>query len=76
MAKLVHCPAYRGILETPLALSSGHVLLNCIAVEGMSYALPISLNVDWEQGSGKGSETSQLIAATQEEAQRQPTTSM
>ena len=34
MARLVHCPACRGILETPIALSSGHVLLNCIAVEG------------------------------------------
>ena len=34
MARLVHCPACRGILETPLALTSGHVLLNCIAVEG------------------------------------------
>ena len=36
----------------------------------------ISLNVDKEQGSGKGSETSQPIAATQGEVQRQPTTSM
>ena len=36
MARLVHCPACRGIMETPVALSSGHVLLNCIAVEGIS----------------------------------------
>ena len=36
----------------------------------------ISLNADQEQGSEKGSETSQLIAATQGEARRQPTTSM
>ena len=34
MARLVHCPACRGILETPIDLSSGHVLVNCIAVEG------------------------------------------
>ena len=33
-------------------------------------------NADQEQGSEKGSETSQLTAATQGEARRQPTTSM
>ena len=44
MARLVHCPACRGILETPVALSSGHVLLNCIAVEGISYTLPNIFN--------------------------------
>ena len=44
MARLVHCPACRGILETPLLLSSGHVLLNCIAVEGISYTLPNIFN--------------------------------
>ena len=40
MARLVHCPACSGILETPLALSTRHVLLDCIAVEGISSALP------------------------------------
>ena len=44
MARLVHCPACRGILETPLPLSSGHVLLDCIAVEGISYTLPNIFN--------------------------------
>ena len=45
MAKLVHCPAYRGILETPLALSSGHVLLDCMAVEGISIDMHNPLNI-------------------------------
>ena len=35
-ARQFWCPACRGFLETPLALSSGHVLLECVAVEGTS----------------------------------------
>ena len=30
----IWCPACRGLLETPLALTSGHVLLECMVVEG------------------------------------------
>ena len=40
MARLVHCPACSGILETPLTLSTKHVHLDCIAVEGINSALP------------------------------------
>ena len=34
MARLIHCPACRGLLTSPLPLSSSHVLLECMAVEG------------------------------------------
>ena len=34
-ARQLWCPACRGILETPLALTSGHVLLECMVVEGI-----------------------------------------
>lgn len=33
-ARKFWCPACCGILENPLALTSGHVLLECVAVEG------------------------------------------
>ena len=33
-ARQVWCPACRGLLDVPLALTSGHVLLECMAVEG------------------------------------------
>ena len=33
-ARLVHCPACRGLQETPAVLTTGHVLLECMAVEG------------------------------------------
>ena len=33
-ARQFWCPACRGLLENPLALTSGHVLLECMAVEG------------------------------------------
>ena len=35
-ARQFWCPACRGLLENPLALTSGHVLLECMAVEGTS----------------------------------------
>ena len=34
-ARQVWCPACRGLLENPEALSSGHVLLECMVVEGI-----------------------------------------
>ena len=34
MARLIHCPACRGMLTSPLTLNSSHVLLECMAVEG------------------------------------------
>ena len=33
-ARQLWCPACRGFVETPIALTSGHVLLECMAVEG------------------------------------------
>ena len=33
-ARQFWCPACRGLLDVPLALTSGHVLLECMAVEG------------------------------------------
>lgn len=33
-ARQIWCPACRGLLENPLALTSGHVLLECMVVEG------------------------------------------
>ena len=33
-ARQFWCPACKGLLENPLALSTGHVLLECMAVEG------------------------------------------
>ena len=33
-ARQFWCPTCRGLLENPLALSTGHVLLECLAVEG------------------------------------------
>ena len=34
MARLIHCPACRGLVEVPLPLNSVHVFLDCMAVEG------------------------------------------
>lgn len=34
MARLIHCPACRGLVEFPIALTSGHVFHECMAVEG------------------------------------------
>ena len=34
MARLIHCPACRGFVETPMPLNSVHVFLDCMAVEG------------------------------------------
>ena len=33
-ARQIWCPACKGLLENPLALTSGHVLLECMVVEG------------------------------------------
>ena len=33
-ARQFWCPACKGLLENPLALSTGHVLMECMAVEG------------------------------------------
>ena len=33
-ARQIWCPACRGLLVNPLALTSGHVLLECMVVEG------------------------------------------
>ena len=33
-ASQIWCPACRGLLENPMALTSGHVLLECMVVEG------------------------------------------
>ena len=35
MARLIHCPACRGLVEFPIALTSGHVFHECMAVEGI-----------------------------------------
>ena len=45
MARLIHCPADRGLVETPFALSSGHVFHDCMAVEGISIDMLNSLNI-------------------------------
>ena len=34
-ARQIWCPACRGLLDEPLALTSGHVLLDCMVVEGI-----------------------------------------
>ena len=34
MARLIHCPACRGMVLSPVTLDSSHVLLDCMAVEG------------------------------------------
>ena len=43
-SRQIWCPACRGLLDTPLALSSGHVLLECMAVEG-SELMNLNLNM-------------------------------
>merc|ERR1712181_128084 len=42
MARLIHCPACRGLVEFPIALTSGHVFHECMAVEELERASEIT----------------------------------
>ena len=39
LPRLIHCPACRGIIPTPLPLNTGHVFSECFAVEGTNLEL-------------------------------------
>ena len=42
-ARQIWCPGCRGLLENPLALMSGHVLLECIVIEGTCVKAEVSV---------------------------------
>jgi len=56
-ARLIHCPACRGLLSTPAVLSSSHVLLDCMAVEGTRMREGIRAFLDDCSTNGKSSAT-------------------
>ena len=77
LPRLVHCPACRGLLPYPQALDSGHVLLECFAIEGTKPELAsVFLKTIQVQEFVKESEPSLRTAEDWERARRQPTPSL
>ena len=77
LPRLVHCPACRGLLPYPQALDSGHVLLECFAIEGTNPELvSVFLKTIQVQEFEKESEPSLRTAEDWARAKRQPTPSL
>ena len=77
LPRLVHCPACRGLLPYPQALDSGHVLLECFAIEGTKPELAsVFLKTIQVQEFVKESEPSLRTAEDWARARRQPTPSL
>ena len=76
LPRLVHCPACRGLLPYPQALDSGHVLLECFAIEGTKPELAsVFLKTIQVQEFVKESEPSLRTAEDWARARRRPTPS-
>ena len=80
-ARQIWCPACRGLLETPLALTSGHVLLDCMVVEGtcqskFSPCTSTALLLVQVHACVKGSDLSWMSARQQGEVKNLPTLCM
>ena len=71
----IWCPACRGLLQYPLALTSGHVLLECMVVEGTSACGRLSLQIVQVQESVKESGLSLMRVPQLEGARKLPITS-
>ena len=80
-ARQIWCPACRGLLQYPLSLTSGHVLTECMVVEGTCIGISwacgcLSLQFVQVQESVKVSEHSLTSVPRLEGARRLLTTSM
>ena len=76
MARLIHCPACRGMVLSPVTLDSSHVLLDCMAVEGagdINAVYHVTNFLNQELGWGRGSATSWTCAPLQAGAENRPT---
>ena len=76
LARLIHCPACRGMVLTPVTLNSSHVLLDCMAVEGAgekNVVYRVTNFLNQELGWGRGSATSWTCAPKQAGAENRPT---
>ena len=60
-ARQFWCPACKGLLENPLALSTGHVLLECMAVEGTRFREGIRLFLDECAAAGRSEKTAHYL---------------
>ena len=61
MARLIHCPACRGLLTSPLALSSSHVLFECMAVEGTRMRVGIRDFINRCSEAGRSHKTTRFL---------------
>ena len=61
LPRLIHCPACRGIIPTPLPLNTGHVFSECFAVEGTRVREGIRAFIEDSRKLGKSEKTAHSL---------------